>query len=150
MDFRSETTSTYILDNSRAFPHVSYMIYLFSRKLGQHSLKSFKQSTNIDINPSLLSPFGGRIVSTRSHGEAAGERERRRHEPESPVRESYIFPERDFRIFGIFPENLDFLIFFRVPGVREGFRKLSGGGTLHSGRIWAHTEPYGPHAIRFS
>ncbi len=24
---------------------------------------------------------------------------------------------------------------------REGFKKLLGGGTLHSDRIWAHDEP---------
>ncbi len=32
---------------------------------------------------------------------------------------------------------------------REVFKKLPGGGTLHSDRIWAHGEPWGPHSRSF-
>ena len=41
------------------------------------------------------------------------------------------------------------LILFGVPEVREWFRKVSGASTLHPGRIWARTEPYGPHSPWF-
>ena len=37
-----------------------------------------------------------------------------------------------------------------VPGIREGLRKVSGGGTLHSSRIWARTEPSRPNSTRCS
>ena len=52
----------------------------------------------------------------------------------------------EFWDFGIFPENLIFSNFLGVPEVREGFRKVSRGGMLHSGRIWAHAEPSRPYS----
>ena len=52
-------------------------------------------------------------------------------------------------IFGISPENHDFFNFFGVPGVPERFREVPGAGTLHSDRIWARTERYGPKSTRF-
>ena len=43
-----------------------------------------------------------------------------------------------------------FFDFFGVPGVLEGFKMVSGGVTLHSDRIRARTEPYGPKSTRCS
>ena len=53
-------------------------------------------------------------------------------------------------IIGIFPENHDFSNFLGVLGVPEGFREVSGGGTLHPDRIRARTERYGPKSTRCS
>ena len=52
-------------------------------------------------------------------------------------------------IIGIFPENRDFLIFWGVPGIPEGFRRLPAGVALHPDRIRARTERYGPKSTRF-
>ena len=42
-DFKSETTSKYILDIPGVFPaHFSYIKYYFLRKIGQNQLKSRK------------------------------------------------------------------------------------------------------------
>ena len=32
---------------------------------------------------------------------------------------------------------------------QEVLKKLPGGGTFHSDRIWAHGEPWGPHSRSF-
>ena len=45
--------------------------------------------------------------------------------------------------------RLNFPGFVGVPEGREEFRKVSRGGTLHSDRIWPHTEPYGPKSSRY-
>jgi len=50
---------------------------------------------------------------------------------------------------GFSRKTLIFLNFWGVLEVREGFREVPGGGTLHSGRIWASTEQSRPNSSQF-
>ena len=62
-----------------------------------------------------------------------------------PVRAMYGIP--GFTGFSKFPQNqIYFFDFLGAPEVREWFRKLPGASTLHSGQIWARTEPYRYHS----
>ena len=56
---------------------------------------------------------------------------------------------REYMEYRDFPGKSGFFNFLGVPGIWEGLRKVSGGGTLHSSRIWVRTEPSRHYSTRF-